>query len=154
LNTLQTGCPHQLELVIAVAHPDSPSIEKRLHQKFERYGTTGEWFALSEDIIRSLELFSELFGERTISRVTAKVRKSREKEIELRIYQLLQKKGMTPREITEALSEPEYDFERIQVFVQRMYAKDLLGMSGPTGHERYGALRGKEYKFYDIMFPD
>ena len=48
LNTLQTGCPHQLELIIAVAHPDSPSIEKRLHQKFERYGTTGEWFALSE----------------------------------------------------------------------------------------------------------
>ena len=68
LNTLQTGCPHQLELIIAVAHPDSPSIEKRLHQKFERYGTTGEWFALSEDIIRSLELFSELFGERTISK--------------------------------------------------------------------------------------
>ena len=47
VSQLQTGCPYKLQLLVAMecVEESSECVERRLHQKFRRFRTIGEYFA-------------------------------------------------------------------------------------------------------------
>jgi len=64
LKQLATGCPYELELFRFFESVDSKVGEKNVHEHFEQYQTTGEWFEVSEeavlDYIRSLDEITDV----------------------------------------------------------------------------------------------
>lgn len=54
LRAIQTGCPIQCEYIGYIPTHEPEILEKDLHRKFQQFKTSGEWFDLGDDHIRSL----------------------------------------------------------------------------------------------------
>lgn len=50
LKSLSTGTPRELELVTKAEVENASEVEQTLHQKYDEYRVTGEWFKASDDI--------------------------------------------------------------------------------------------------------
>jgi len=48
IGSLQTGCPHKIELAGVVA--GGSSFEKHLHKRFKKHKVNGEWFNVCDEI--------------------------------------------------------------------------------------------------------
>ncbi len=53
LNTIQTGCPFKLKMIVVVK--GNRSVEKALHKKYKKYKTNGEWFNYKEELKEAIE---------------------------------------------------------------------------------------------------
>lgn len=54
LRAIQTGCPIQCEYIGYIPSHQPEDLEKELHRKFQQFKTSGEWFDLGDDHVRSL----------------------------------------------------------------------------------------------------
>lgn len=68
LNSIQTGCPFKLEIILILR--GDRKIEKNLHKKYKKYKTNGEWFSFSGELRNSINSMinhkSNLVGDFTI----------------------------------------------------------------------------------------
>mgnify|MGYP000586049724 CR=1 FL=1 len=46
ISTLETACPYELHLMGFIKTNDAPQLEARLHEKYETYQKSGEWYNL------------------------------------------------------------------------------------------------------------
>jgi hypothetical protein len=56
---LQTGSPHELELVCYIEHPDYPELERALHKAFRANRVLGEWFRLEPEHLERIKKMAD-----------------------------------------------------------------------------------------------
>jgi hypothetical protein len=115
LQTLQTGCPEKLRIVLTIQN-GSRALEKQLHKRFSKSRITGEWF----------EYEPEISGYVLESRAERKERfeqESYERRLELE------------QEEHERKEQEEYEAAELERYENEMYEKYLREQEAEDAEE-------------------
>ena len=132
--SLQTGCPHRLNLLFSVFCDDARGLESLMHTYFAEYHMHGDWFHLPSDTPRILELLAFLYSQssRTVQREAQQpfILDHDEDEAQ-RLLSVLEEDGpLTIRHILQRLGLDDTHYSRMRVMLSRLFHKGRIGKSG------------------------